>query len=820
MRYSLFALLNSINKFFSKLCHCLIGFLFFSMCLIQGFLNAQTFDDISGQFGSINSISTDTWGTGVSFYDFNQDGWDDISFATENGSQKVFINNHGQFSLAPFSIVNQGETKHLLWVDYDNDADLDLYVTTKNGQNFLWENDGQLGFTDVTISSGLSTNPGPNYGASFGDYDLDGDLDLYQCRYLIAGDSSLIENLNRLYRNEGDGTFTDVTSISGLENGIAPSFQSVWFDFNNDEWPDLFVINDRFSSKNYLYQNNGNGSFTELADSAGIAYQMSNPMTASFSDFDNDDDLDVFISNTSHVSTDMPYLFVNSGNGNFVDQGSQFNLKLRQTSWGAVWIDYDNDGWQDLYVATDYLNQNLNPYKNYFYKNINQSPFAEDSAIFIGSHNASSHSVARGDVNNDGFYDIVVTNDEQYKNFLWQNSGNSNNYIKVSLEGTISNYFAIGSWIRVFAGGNQFNRYVHCGEGYLGQNSQYTIFGLGSQISFVDSIQVTFPSGSRKVLKGVAVNQNYHIVEDYSLDSFEIVRPDSTNSCLSDSMVLSSPEFDSYLWNTGDTTREIVVNQPGFYSVRGFNSPNLYQYSTNEFIDFTSLPVIESAVILNTCYQSNDAQIRLNILNDGQAYAINWNTGVVSDSLISIASGSYSYIYQDALGCLLQDSIFVPETQLLNVQSQWSLDTSTMLAEIDLLINGGSSPYQVLYDGESISEEIDSFPIGSYIFSIEDDNGCQINHELDIYFNGSTGLISSQNLELELFVIKPNPASDNITILPKIEIIRIFLNSLEGKQILTTLSNKIDVSSLDCGIYFLNIQSRLGLIRKTLIINK
>lgn len=170
-------------------------------------LKAQVFTDISTLVGSpALNFSTDLLGSGMSSYDINQDGWDDLSFVSESDTQKIYLNNQGSFELASFSFFSQGENKQLLWVDYDNDNDydLDVFLTKKNGVNLLLQNDGNFQFTDVTLNSGLSMDVAANISASFADYDLDGFLDLYVCKYTATGDSTNLTHLNNLYRNNGD----------------------------------------------------------------------------------------------------------------------------------------------------------------------------------------------------------------------------------------------------------------------------------------------------------------------------------------------------------------------------------------------------------------------------------------------------------------------------------------------------------------------------------------------------------------------------------------------------------------------------------------
>ena len=250
-------------------------------------------------------------------------------------------------------------------------------------------------------------------------------------------------------------------------------------------------------------------------------------MTASIADYNNDNDFDLFVSNTSGGLVDVPKLFYNTGSGYFTDLSSSLGLVMPKTTWGGLWLDYNNDSKQDLYVATAFLDPSAPIGQSYFFKNLLPATFVEDSSLFIGNHSASSNAVSRGDLNNDGFYDIAVQNESPYLPFLWQNSGNSNNYIKISLEGTVSNSMAIGSWIKVFVGGQQYTQYTLCGENYLGQNSQHHIFGVGNA-SMIDSITVEYTSGIEDKYYNLPVNQNYQFLEGGTVPIFTIPQLGST----------------------------------------------------------------------------------------------------------------------------------------------------------------------------------------------------------------------------------------------------------------------------------------------------
>ena len=793
------------------------------------FALSQTFSDVSNIQGiNFTNTSTDGWGSGVSFYDFNQDGWDDLSFAKENGLQGIYLNNQGSYQQASFVLSNFGETKHLLWVDYDNDGALDIFITTKNGKNYLYKNDGNFNFTEVTASAGIYAGGAKNYGASFGDYNKDGFLDLYVCKYGdTTGDTSNLVDVNNLYRNNGDGTFTDVSFIAGVSDGSKPSFCSVWFDYNKDSWPDLYVVNDR-SSNAVLYRNNGDGTFSNVTVIANLTAPISNFMTASIADYNNDNDLDLFVSNTSGGLVDVPKLFDNTGSGYFTDLSSSLGLVMPKTTWGGLWLDYNNDSKQDLYVATAFLDPSAPIGQSYFFKNLLPATFVEDSSLFIGNHSASSHAVSRGDLNNDGFYDIAVQNESPYLPFLWQNSGNSNNYIKISLEGTVSNSMAIGSWIKVFVGGQQYTQYTLCGENYLGQNSQHHIFGVGNA-SMIDSITVEYTSGIEDKYYNLPVNQNYQFLEGGTVPIFTIPQLGSTILCLGDSAVLSAPFFESYTWNTGDTTREIKVWQAGNYSLTAIDSNGLINYSNVVEIDVLPDFIITANSQNMHCAELNDGEINLVVDNQGIPYTVEWNHGAIGDSLFNLNEGTYVFNYLDSFACQYTDSVQINAPFPINVQSLVSPQTPDTLGTISLNINGGFPPFQIFVDDVLSSTNINNLNAGFYSLEIIDENGCSWEQELEVIYldsNANTGIFLHDD---PIFQVYPLPFKDHITLSFFSKIIEPFdlnLFSEEGRLIVSQSFKTIFglnelrmeiAQDIPAGLYMLELRSQSDSSSKILI---
>ena len=204
------------------------------------------------------------FGGGISFVDFNEDGWDDLTFATEIGDSILFyINDQGTgFTRIPSLVDHVGFSKQVLWVDTDNDGDLDFFVCTEGGQNRLYRNDGSLTFSDITSTCGLLIQNDQSFGANFGDFDQDGDLDLF------VSNRQLTSYGNTFYRNDGNHTFVNITSSVGINTNMELDFCSAFFDYDNDMDLDLYLIVDK-ADNNLLFQNNGSGSYTDVSAASG-----------------------------------------------------------------------------------------------------------------------------------------------------------------------------------------------------------------------------------------------------------------------------------------------------------------------------------------------------------------------------------------------------------------------------------------------------------------------------------------------------------------------------------------------------------------------
>ena len=463
-------------------------------------LNAQDFIDVTSQMGIVHTYTTGELGAGISFMDFNQDGLDDISIASVLDENVHFYQNNGtDFTKITLANVNiDCESKQILWVDYDNDGDKDLFLTCHNEPNRLFANDGNMNMTDITVQSGLDLEEESTFGACFGDYDKDGDLDLYILNRSFDGQRNSL-----FYKNNGNGTFTESTQNVGIEDIDEMPFGAAFIDYNDDSWFDILIYMDK-NWGNVLFQNNGDGTFSDLSVFSGFEVEME-AMSITPGDFDNDDDIDVFISNDTRGNA----LFVNQGDGTFVDEGSSTGVLLEGFFWGGNFLDVDNDADLDLYVSGEINPTSSN--NSQLLINNNNGTFSHPT-IEILNDTQESHGNAVGDYNNDGFPDIVVNNYGGTPSKIWKNTNNTNNWLKLKLAGTASNRDGIGSKIEVYVNGMKQLRYTYCGEGYLAQNADHELFGLGSNLQ-VDSIIVTWTSGIVDRVENISANQEILIIE-------------------------------------------------------------------------------------------------------------------------------------------------------------------------------------------------------------------------------------------------------------------------------------------------------------------
>jgi hypothetical protein len=498
---------------------------------------------------------------GVAVFDYDNDGLLDIFFT--NGaaipsleksdpgySNRLFRNNgDGTFTdvTEKAGLQGIGYSMGVAAGDYDNDGFVDLYITGVN-RNQLFHNNGDGTFTDVTEKAGVGgfvpkLGKAWSVAAGWFDYNNDGRLDLFVVNYLnysiktanpcvqqgLPAYCSPVDFLgtpNILYRNNGDGTFTDVSEPSHISQYIGKGMGLAFADYDNDGFTDIFVSNDTF--ENYLLHNNGDGTFTNVALLAGVAYNTFGKaiagMGADFRDIDNDGKPDIF--ETAMFGEGFP-LYRNLGDGQFQDVTATAGLSAltsRSTAWGVGVFDFDNDGNKDLFTANaDILDNAMElahrsfPLPNRVFRNRGSLAFEDVSSKAGPSFSvpAPHRGAAFGDFNNDGKIDAVVTVLNGPPEIWMNRSSSRNHWIILKLVGVKSNRDGLGTKIRVTTPlGSQYNQ-ATTAVGYNSSSDKRVHFGLGSA-GVVDTMELTWPSGIKQVLKNVKADQILTVTESAS----------------------------------------------------------------------------------------------------------------------------------------------------------------------------------------------------------------------------------------------------------------------------------------------------------------
>ena len=386
------------------------------------------------------------------------------------------------------------------WGDYNNDGYPDIFLTNF-GLDELWRNDGNGKFTNVTKSSGVQ---GCQFCYSttglWWDYDLDGDLDLFVCDWIRE---------NRFYRNDGDGTFADITMQSGLGDD-RNSFSALPIDINYDGLVDLYVAND--AQENGLFLNNGDGTFSDWARPYGLDND-GNGMGMDVCDYNNDGRFDIYVTNI--FSFEPNVFFVNNGDGLFSNESISLGIDDTGWGWGVRFFDADHDLDEDLYAVNGYTSDVAKDDRNTFFLN-DEDGFKNLSAE-LGVDNINyGMGLEVFDYDGDGDFDMIVGNRDApsslYKNTNIESSNIANNWLQITLEGTVSNRNAFGSKIKITCGGRDYYRY-YTGMNLFGQSIKSNHFGLSNH-TVVDQVEVTWPDGSIEIFTNVEANQVIHIKEN------------------------------------------------------------------------------------------------------------------------------------------------------------------------------------------------------------------------------------------------------------------------------------------------------------------
>jgi hypothetical protein len=507
-------------------------------------------------FGGVDTKKyiIETTGTGVAIFDYDNDGWPDIfvvngttldalAKGTAAPTSHLYHNNHdGTFT----DVTTKAGLAHTGWGqgvcvgDYDNDGNEDLFVTYY-GKNVLYHNNGNGTFTDVSDKAQVAGTGGAwSTGCAFLDYDRDGKLDIFVATYVdfdlksapapgerascmwkgvpvMCGPRGLEWGKNVLYHNRGDGTFEDVTTKAKIDqtNGHY-GFSVSTFDFDDDGWPDIYVACD--STPSILYRNNHDGTFNDVAVTAGAAFNEDGKeqagMGSTIGDYNGDGRLDIFKTN---FSDDTSTLYRNNGDGTFDDVtfAAGLGLYTKYLGWGTMFLDVDNDGWPDLLLVNGHVypevdSQHLgSDYREprILYHNKGNGTF-EDISANAGpgiTTAASGRGLAIADLWNDGRISAVISNMSAPPSLLVNQVRSTNHWIAFKTIGTRSNRDGIGAKIRVKAGDRMLVDEVRSGSSYDSNNDMRVHFGLGSATK-LEWVEVRWPSGLTEKFANVRID--------------------------------------------------------------------------------------------------------------------------------------------------------------------------------------------------------------------------------------------------------------------------------------------------------------------------
>ncbi len=523
-----------------------------------------TFKDVADRSGvTVSHISTDekryiveSMSGGAAVFDCNGDGLLDI--ATVNGSTVERFRNGGDFFATLYrqaSPAKSGEIKFenvtepaglgrkgwgmgVTAADFDSDGNIDLFVTGFGG-NAVYKGKGGCTFEDVTEESGLKGSGFPG-AAAWADYDRDGDLDVFVAGYVYldledlpvfgssptckfmeievqCGPRGLEGEPDHLYRNNGDGTFEDVADAAGVSDeekyyGLGVT----WFDYDNDGWQDLYVAND--SHPNYLYHNNGDGTFDDVSFESGTSYSgmgaEQGSMGLAIADYDEDGSLDIFVTN---FDGEANTLYRNLGSKGFSDVGQDSNSGppgRPYTGWGTGFFDLDNDGWPDLLVLNGHVYPQVESAKSgsqpgfkqgfLLHRNLGNGKF-EDVTAKSGLEKVplrSRRGAAFGDLNNDGLIDVVVTNLGEPPNILLNMTRNPNASVTLCLEESGKNLLAAGARVTLKTDKRTLVKEVQAGSSYLSQNDLRLHLGLGAGEK-IESVEVRWSNGETEKVEEI-----------------------------------------------------------------------------------------------------------------------------------------------------------------------------------------------------------------------------------------------------------------------------------------------------------------------------
>ncbi len=523
-----------------------------TVALTLSWVSAQiSFTDNTSALGLSGNYS----GVAIAVLDINGDGYDDIARLQDGQMLSIeYQQPDGSFNTVSGGINANDSEWTMCAGDVDNNGIIDIFTAgAYNGVKLAKGNADGSSFT-------VNNLPGPGLfaqGSNYADINNDGWLDVFICH----DDAE-----SRIWGNDGSGNLIQADAWINMDkpnSDDSGNYGSVWTDFDNDGDIDLYIakcrqgVNDPTDARrvNTLYVNDGNGNYIDRAEEYGLAIGAQS-WTADFADYDNDGDFDCFI--TNH---DAPSQLLRNDSDYFTDVTTEAGIDVSVTAIQAIMEDFDNDGFVDLLVSGS---------DEEIYHNNGDGTFTKLAGVF---NNEDMESFAIGDLDHDGFLDVyggyaeIYTTPSDVADIVWLNEGNSNNFIAINLEGVESNRSAVGAKVQIFGDWGVQTREVRAGESYGIVNSFSQHFGIGQSTS-IDQIVVWWPSGNINIVENPSPNQYINIVEntcsgppsDITLSAVPII-------CSGESLTLTAPSGYTYLWSTGETSSSVTINEPGSYAL-------------------------------------------------------------------------------------------------------------------------------------------------------------------------------------------------------------------------------------------------------------
>ncbi|MEY3834913.1 MAG: hypothetical protein RI989_341 [Bacteroidota bacterium] len=680
--------------------------LFFSALTFAqfGFCQNLPFTSVNPFVSDIPLIVEHNFGSGVSLFDVDEDGWDDLTLTTDTGDTRYYRNVLGQFVLT-FSFTNTKNGKSCVWGDVNEDGFNDLLVSRYDDEPQLFLGLGENSFQEVFI--GLNNPFMPNDGSTglaLGDLNRDGFLDVGVANY-----SYYLPN--RVYLNEGGTSFTPL-NYPVINNNTHPSLQPCWIDVNNDLYPELFIVNDH-EFPNELYSFSGN-EYTEIAAQQNLIFPA-DAMSNSWEDYDRDGDMDLFISNSPNLPN---FLLQNDGNGNFSDVYSSQPWLYNLIGWSGLWIDKDNDSWSDLFICTRGGSESLGILNNKLYLN-NQGTLEETSSEGLTSSTFGYYASAKGDINNDGLSDIVMTPEfngsvaeltNALNHFVYKNTAQTtNHYFKFRLEGRLSNRNGFGTKYIAYFDSGLVSGYTMSAGNYLGQSSQNIIIGLGQSTS-IDSLVLVWPSGVIDHYYNLNSNQFQLLTEAETLMGIQT----EAGHCPGDPATASLLNWPVVQWSNNETTPTTTFNTPQISATVGTGFGHVITLST-QAPEAPLNPYDLTTITPATCFGSNDGIAVIHLESPmGETLAY--------EPLSNLSPGNYSLNISYNSTCqttVAFDIALIDSTEIHFNTPQFVCQGDSLLFTPSILNSSGN----LIWSGVQPNNYLTS---GEYISSATTPNGCFI----------------------------------------------------------------------------------------------